>query len=442
MNNTEFLTLPRNEEAEQKVIGSLLVNNDVYVDVDFLNPEDFYNSPHKVLFKVIQEYLRNNEFIDFIILSNHIKEKNLLEGIPIRAYINDLVMDIFSTSNIQYYAKIIKENSQKRQLMMLLNSSLNSINENSFEVSLSEISKSLIEFDTKNIQEETIQHVKNYIPSVNNEIDNIYNKKSQLIGIDTGFRSLNRLTTGFQKGELIIIGGRPSMGKSALATNIVLANAFKENFNVVYFDLENSINANIKRLLSIDSKLHLSDIRNPSGIRDSGVWEKLYEGLSKLSNSNIYVSNSFSTNHVNIRYELHKIKRKIGRIDLIVVDYLQLLTSTRVNVTDNVRVSENSRGLKAIAKEFDIPVIVLSQLSREVEKRLNRRPMLSDLRDSGSIEQDADTVLFVYREEYYNKEDPTIAGVVEINAAKGRNTGTGKIKLIFNTKNLTFIEEH
>lgn len=430
-----FSQIPQhfNIEAEQSVLGAIFLEpSKADLLFDSLIETDFYKAMHRTIFKAMHNLHRNGKNIDFVTVLDEIAKKEQISATNNKAEIVDYLYSLTDSTptaeNIEFYINIVRDKALLREL---ISKALNIINLTNDALPVEEIlnqaEKEILEIANKRTVKK-LHHIKDKIVEVYDDIENLSAKKGEINGVPSGFPDVDRITHGYQKGNLIIIAARPSVGKTAFAINIALNAAEKTNENVAIFSLEMSdkqlIHRMLARLGSINSNLF------KSGNLTDTDWHKLTMAFGVLSDRKIYIDDTPSISINEIRTKCRKLKQESG-LGLIVIDYLQLIQGFRKQGDNRQQeVSEISRSLKALAKELDVPVIALSQLSRNVEQRQDKRPMLSDLRESGSIEQDADIVKFLYRDDYYNT-DSEFKNIVEVIVAKGRDCGTGTAQLVF-----------
>lgn len=429
------VVIPHNVEAEKALLGAILIAKDKSIVIDEVNQiiksTDFYRKANQVIYLTILDLFNTRKDIDSITLTEKLTNTNQLESVGGIAYITDLSNCVPSAVNIKSYANIVRENAIKRELINAGqkiiqqaqqadgNVDINSVLDNA-EKDILEIAK------TANSTDKIIEPAE-YIIKAFTEIESRYNsnKDGKLFGLDTGFSELNRMTGGLQKSDLIILGARPSMGKTAFVLNI-LANLARKNIPVAIFSLEMSAEQLTNRLFSLYGLINSNSIR--LGKLDGNDLERLTLTASILSEKPLYIDDTAGLNISELRNKARKLKREKD-IQLLAIDYLQLMQGTSKKDRQQ-EISEISRQLKLLARELNITIIALSQLSRAVEVRQDKRPMLSDIRESGAIEQDADIVMFLYRDEYYNA-DTKNKGLTELIIAKHRNGAIGKINLKF-----------
>ncbi len=428
--------IPQNIEAEEAVLGAILVNpNTITKVVEFLKPESFYKPAHRYVYEAMLQLFNQNERIDIVSVSDVLNFNSKLEIIGGRAFINDLSYKTITTSNIEYYAKIVQEKAIKRSLInagseiITFGYDLNPIDE-----SLDNAEKLIFDIAAKKATKDLL-HVKDLVLQSYEKIEYRYNHREEMTGVPTGFYELDNITSGLQKSDLIILAARPSMGKTALALNIVQNVAIKAKVPVAVFSLEMSKEQLVQRMLCSEAEVDSQRLR--TGHMQSKDWEKLANAMNDFAQAPIYIDDSPGCSLTDIRAKCRRLAMQEKNLGLIVIDYLQLMEGSGREERIQ-QISAISRGLKTLARELDVPVIALSQLSRAVEQRKDRRPMLSDLRESGAIEQDADIVMFIYREDYYNREEgdemPKATGKEgksDILVAKHRNGPVGNFELIF-----------
>lgn len=430
-NDTGMLKLlPQSVEAEEAVLGAILVNPmSLGKIVEFLKPESFYKPAHKIIYEAMLELFRKNEPIDIVTVSEHLRNKEELDLAGGRSYINDLAMNVVTTANIEFYAKIIQEKEIKRALINAGSEIVSMSYENEDTDSVLDNAQKLI-FNIAAQKDTTdLVGIQDLVVSSYEQIEQRYNNKDDLVGVTTGFYDLDAITSGLQKSDLIILAARPSMGKTAFALNLAQNVAMKGNKGVAIFSLEMPKQQLVKRMLCAEAEVDSS--RVTSGNLQPKDWEKLMEAMGRLSEAKIYIDDTSGVTSIDIKAKCRRLMMEEKELGLIVIDYLQLMEGGGNPNDRNQQISAISRSLKGLARELDVPIIALSQLSRGVEARNDKRPMLSDLRDSGAIEQDADIVMFIYRDEYYNRDDVNNKGKAEVIIAKHRNGSVGTIELLF-----------
>lgn len=420
-------SMPHSIEAEQSVIGSMLVDKTSIAEaMEVLKPEDFYKDAHKVIFNCILELYQRDIGVDIITLTENLKSKDLLDSAGGITYISELGGSVFSTANIQSYIKIVKDKAILRKLIRSSNKIIEQSYNNQDDV-LSTID--LAEKEIFNISNNTstadFEAMSTVLERGFLEIERLFNNKGQTTGVPSGFRELDAKTSGFQKGDMVLIAARPSMGKTTFALNIAENAALRSGKSVAVFSLEMSKEQLAYKLLC--SQAHVDMLKLRTGNLDDKDWENIAKASGPLAAAKIFIDDTAGITVMEMRSKCRRLKMEHG-IDLIMIDYLQLMSGGKGSESRQQEVSEISRSIKALAKEMECPVVALSQLSRAPEQRTDHRPMLSDLRESGSIEQDADLVMFLYRDEYYDKETEE-KNVGECIIAKQRNGPTGTVKL-------------
>lgn len=428
--------IPKNIEAEEAVLGSILINQEtIYGVSELLDIEDFYRKSHRTIFKVMLDLNITKKAIDIITLTDYLTHISKLEEVGGIAFITSLANKVPSTANLKHYINIVKEKSMLRNIVHIAEYMENmgydseSIDTpetvlDKAEQLLSKLTKKLVTTKVNNIKEQTLNA---YV-----DIENIINYKGKLLGLETGLQDLDSFLQGLKNSDFMILAARPSMGKTAFALNIASYLSIKKDTPVAFFSLEMSSNQLIHRIFSSYGLIPLFNLK--SGNLDDAHTQKLIKVSNKLSQSKLIINDEIS-NLMSLRSIARKLKRE-NDIKLIIIDYLQLLEGTR-RENRNLEISEISRSLKILAKELDIPIIALSQLSRSVESRQVKKPMLSDLRESGSLEQDADIVMFLYREDYYNPETEN-KNITDVIIAKNRNGPTGTIPVYFHKEYVRF----
>ena len=428
--------LPQNIEAEEAVLGAILVNPDVLTKVvETLKPESFYKPAHRYVYEAMLQLFNTNERIDLVSVSDVLSYNSKLEAVGGRAFINDLSYKTITTSNIEYYARIVQEKAVKRALInaggeiVSFGYDMNPIGE-----SLENAEKLIFDIASKKATTD-LSHIKDLVMNSYQKMEYRYEHRDELIGLRTDFYELDNMTSGLQKSDLIILAARPSMGKTAFALNIAQNVAIKEKVPVAIFSLEMSKEQLVQRMLCSQAEVDTQRIK--TGNMNQKDWDKIVNAMNDFANAPIFIDDTSGCTLTDIRAKCRRLKMEQKDLGLVVIDYLQLMESS--GREDRMQqISAISRGLKTLARELDVPVIALSQLSRAVESRTDKRPMLSDLRESGAIEQDADIVMFIYRDEYYKKNDEEAEvakaaskGESEIIIAKHRNGPVGKVDLLF-----------
>jgi replicative DNA helicase len=431
---------PQSIEAEQSLLGSLLLDKNAIVKVaDFLRPQDFYKGTHQDIYLAAQELFERGEPIDLLSLSNRIKEKGRLEEIGGNSYLTELINSVPTASHVLSYAKIIQ---QKRILRDLIDASheigvLGYQETEDPDILLDKAEKRIFSIAQKSLTQKFLP-VKTALEEAFERIDKLSKKESGLRGLPTGFTDLDNILAGLQKSDLIILASRPTLGKSALALNIAAEITINEKIPVGMFSLEMSKDQVVDRLIASLANVDLWRLRTGklSSQGEDNDFTKIQNALGILSEAPLYIDDAASVNILQIRAMSRRLQAEKG-LGLIVVDYLQLMEPRNPNDPVVRQVTEVSRSLKGLARELNIPVLAISQLSRAVEQRSPQRPRLADLRESGSLEQDADVVLFIYREDRYRPESSR-KNVADIIVAKHRNGPVGSVELYFDEGRVSF----
>jgi len=420
---------PQNLQAEQSVLGSMLIDKNAIVRViELLDPESFYRDAHRFIYEVILKLFDKGEPVDSITVTECLRNDGKLDAVGGSVYIADLINSVPTSANVEHYARIVEEKSVLRRLISAGTSIVRDAFEEPEDVNavLDTAEKSIFNIALKRFRE-GFYKVDSVLKKVLEKIDKLYSKKETLTGITSGFADLDNLTAGFQNADLIIIAARPAVGKTALALNIAQNVAIRHKIPVAVFSLEMSKEQLAQRMLCSEAEIDGLRLKTAS-LPDAG-WKKLTRALGKLSESPIYIDDSAAITATEIRAKARRLKVEHG-LGLVIIDYMQLM-SGRYRVENRVQeISEIARSLKTLARELDIPVVAISQLSRAVEQRTDRIPRLSDLRESGEIEQTADVVIFIHREDYYNPASEK-ANIAEVIIAKQRNGPVGTIELVF-----------
>jgi replicative DNA helicase len=427
---------PQNLEAEQAVLGAILLDNDVLHQViEVLDASDFYREAHRKIFAGIIELYNKNDPSDLITLTDVLTQKKHLEEVGGPSYLSGLVDNIPTAANALHYAKIVRERSVLRKTIHAATEIINKGYENGEDVdALLDYAENAI-FSISEYQiKPSFYPLRDIIKSSFVTIEKLYEKKELITGVPSGFGDLDHLTSGFQDSDLIIIAGRPSMGKTSFALNIAQYASIEKNVPVAVFSLEMSKEQIAIRMLCSEARIDAHKLRG--GFLSESDWPKLTRAAGALSEAPIFVDDTAGINVLEMRAKSRRL-RKDQKLGLIIVDYLQLMREKTHTDSREQEISAISRSLKGLAKELSIPVIALSQLNRRVEERQNKRPQLADLRESGAIEQDADVIIFIYRDEVYRDDTPE-KGVAEIIVGKQRNGPIGTPKLAFIDKYTRF----
>ncbi len=421
---------PYNIDAEQLVIGSMIVDkNAIAAATEILKGDEFYKDHHKILFDAIVSLYDHDTPVDIITITEQLKTMDkTLEDVGGVSYISDLVAGVETTAEerVKAHAKIVEEKHTLRRLIKSSNEIVEKCYEQNLDVEyiVSDAEKNIFDISQKTNSAD-FEHLSSIIERSFEDFEKLYNNKNEVTGIPTGFKDLDSRTSGFQKGDLVLIAARPSMGKTAFVLNLALNAGLRADKSVAIFSLEMSREQLVYRMLCAEANIDMQKLR--VGDLDDESWIRLGRASSPMSSSRIFIDDTPGITVSELRSKCRRLKIEKG-LDLIIIDYLQLMSGSRHSESRQQEVSEISRSLKAIAKEMGAPVVALSQLSRAPEMRADHRPILSDLRESGSIEQDADIVMFLYRDEYYDKESEK-KGIAEVIIAKQRNGPTGTVEL-------------
>ncbi len=423
-------TPPQNIEAEQAVLGAIFLEPEsLLVASEILTPEDFYRVSHQKIFACMLSLNEEGKAVDIVTVTDELQAENQLENVGGISYLTELAGAVPTAANIEYYARIVAEKSLLRRLIKTATDIARDgyEREDDVESLLAEAERKILEVSNRN-RTGDFQNIRDVLVKTYDYIELLHSRKDEVTGIPTGFYELDRMTAGFQKNDLIIVAARPSVGKTAFALNIATNVATKTDQNVAIFSLEMGAEQLVMRMLSSVGNINSQNLR--TGNLTDEDWKKLTMAMGTLSNSGIFIDDTPGIRVADIRAKCRRLKQEHG-LGMVIIDYLQLIQGNRRNVENRQQeVSEISRSLKELARELEVPVIALSQLSRSVEQRQDKRPMMSDIRESGSIEQDADIVAFLYRDDYYDKETEN-KNIIEIIIAKQRNGPTGTIQLAF-----------
>jgi len=420
---------PQNISAEQAALGSMLLQEDAILHgVDILRPEDFYKKSHQIIFKCILELFDKSKGVDLVTLTEELNRINLLEEIGGVTYLTNLINSVPTAANIEHYIKIIEEKSILRNL---INSATKIISmgyeeKEDAKILLDKAEHLIFEVSERNLGQSFVP-IKEILQDSFEKIENLYHRDEFITGTPSGFDEFDDITTGFQPSELIVIAGRPGMGKTAFCMTIAQYIAVSKNTPVALFSLEMSKSQLVQRMLCSEARVDAHNLRK--GRLAESDWPTLSMAAGRLASAPIFIDDTAGITCLEIKAKARRLKAQ-HNLGLVIIDYLQLITSSGRVENRQQEISEISRSLKGLARELNVPVIAVSQLSRAVEQRIERRPRLSDLRESGAIEQDADLVVFLYREEYY-KPKTDRKGIAEVIISKQRNGPTGQIDLAF-----------
>ena len=421
---------PQNIEAEQAVLGAMLIKKEAIAEVqEILQPDDFYREAHRIVYEAMVQLQNNDEAVDLVTLTEQLRKSEQLDKIGGLAFITQLANAVPTAANVVYHAKIVKEKAELRSLINAATAIASAAYEDNTDVEniMDDAEKKILAVANRQ-NGGAFESMKSIVMRTFERINVLYESKGGLTGISSGFKDLDKLTAGLQKSDLILVAARPSMGKTAFTLNIA-SYVGTHGGKVAFFSLEMSKEQLMQRMLCAEGGIDATKLR--TGQLDTQEWNKLVHVADTLSRAPIYIDDTAGITVMELRSKARRLKAEHG-LDLIIIDYLQLMQGRPSKNGDNRQqeISEISRSLKALARELDVPVIALSQLSRSVESRQIKKPMLSDLRESGSLEQDADIVMFLYREYYYDK-DTENKNITDIIVAKHRNGPVDTISLFF-----------
>jgi len=424
---------PQSIEAEQSVLGGLLLDNSAFdIVADKLTADDFYRREHRLIFRAVGELCQENSPADVVTVSEWLEKTKELDAAGGLAYLGSLANNTPSTANIAAYAEIVRERAILRQLIQAANDISNSAyspeGRNAAEV-MDVAQARIFDITEKGARRRGgFQPITHLLTQAVDRIDQLYRSQSAITGVPTGFTDLDGMTSGLQPGDLIIVAGRPSMGKTSLAMNFAENAAVGQKLHVAVFSMEMPGSQLAMRMMASLGRINSHNIR--TGKLDDEDWPRLTSAVTLLNEAPIYIDDTPSLTPMELRSRARRLKREKG-LDLIIVDYLQLMQGTDSGVENRAtEISNITRSLKSLAKELHVPLIAMSQLNRSLESRNDKRPVMSDLRESGAIEQDADVILFIYRDEVYNEDSPD-KGTAEVIIGKQRNGPTGKVTLTF-----------
>lgn len=421
---------PQHVEAEQAVLGAILMEPTALISVmEWLRPEDYYREAHRHIYESMIALSGNQQPIDIVTMATHLQAKQHLEHVGGIAYLTELAGAVPTAANVTYYARIVEEKAILRKLIRTATEivSRGYTSGEDLRTILDDAERRILEISGQTSREGFVP-IREVLMDVFDRVETLYQRKGATTGICSGFPDLDDMTAGFQRNDLIIIAARPSVGKTAFALNIVQNVAVRGKEIVAVFSLEMSAGQLVQRMICAEAHIDASRMR--SGYLQGEDWEKLTLAIGTLSEAHVYIDDSPIVTVADIRAKSRRLKKEKG-LDMIVIDYLQLIAGRGRNAENRQQeVSDISRTLKQIARELEVPVIALSQLSRGVEQRQDKKPLMSDLRESGSIEQDADVVAFLYRDDYYNP-DSDKKNIIEVMIAKQRNGPVGTVELVF-----------
>ena len=430
---------PHSQEAEQAVLGGLLLNNEAWDEVaERVGPKDFYRKEHRLIFQVVDQLVEEEKPCDLVTVSQALTHRGELDDVGGMTYLSDLARNTPSAANINAYADIVRERSILRQLIQvshgIAEQSFNPKGTPSLEI-LDAAESAIFEIAEQQKKGSGPQDIKTVLKKAVDRIDELYKNKNSLTGLTTGFEELDKMTSGLQPSDMVVVAGRPSMGKTTFAMNLCENVALKAHKPVLVFSMEMPADAIVMRMLSSLGRINQTSIR--SGRLDQDDWPRITSEIQMLSEQKFFIDDTPALSPLELRTRARRVARECGgQLGMIMIDYLQLMqvpgADSRVN-----EISEISRSLKGLAKELNCPVVALSQLNRSLEQRPNKRPVMSDLRESGAIEQDADVIMFLYRDEVYN-QDTTEKGIGEVIIGKQRNGPIGTVRVAFRGEYLRF----
>lgn len=422
---------PQNIEAEKSVLGAMLIKKEAIIYVqEILSPEDFYREAHKVAYEAMLKLTNNEEAVDIVTLTEELRKEGHLEKIGGVRFVTDIAYTVPTAANISYHAKIVKEKAELRRLIDAATAIATAAYEDTDEVAniMDEAEKRILAVAAGQ-KTSGFESMKAILLRTFERINSLYESKGNITGISTGFKDLDAITSGLHPSDLVLVAARPSMGKTAFTLNIASFIGLHNLGTVAFFSLEMSKEQLMQRMLCSEGGIDAQRLR--TGKLEDDEWTRLVETSNRLNQSPIYIDDTAGITVMELRSKARRLKAERG-LSIIFIDYLQLMQGRGAKNSDsrNQEISDISRSLKALARELDVPVIALAQLNRSVENRQGRRPMLSDLRDSGSLEQDADIVMFLYREDYYDR-DTEAKNITEVIIAKHRNGPVDTVKLYF-----------
>lgn len=434
---------PQNIEAEQAVLGAIFLNTDALADaMEYVEPDDFYRRAHQILFQAMVDLNNDGEAIDVLTVQNYLTTNNQLDDVGGVAYIAELATSVPTAANAGYYAKIVEEKSMLRRLISTATNIITQANNGDDDVpSLLDSAERQIMDVSERRNRSGFREIKDVLNETLSDIDRLSQQSEDITGLPTGYREFDKMTAGLQPDNLIILAARPAVGKTAFALNIAQNVATSTDTSIAIFSLEMSAESLVNRMLCAEGSINANHLR--TGQLDEGEWQNLIVAMGALSNTSIFIDDTPGIKMAEIRAKCRRLAKEKGNLGLVVIDYLQLIEGSNKESRQQ-EVSEISRQLKKLAKELSVPILALSQLSRGVEQRQDKRPVLSDIRESGSIEQDADIVAFLYRDDYYERGESKSeedgddqdslnqdVGEVELIIEKNRAGARGTVKLLF-----------
>ena len=420
---------PQNISAEQAALGSMLLQESAILhSIDILRSEDFYRKPHQIIFTCISDLFEKSRGVDLVTLTEELNRRGLLEEIGGVTYLTSLINSVPTAANIEYYVKIIEEKSILRNLINNATKiiSMGYEEKEDGKILLDKAEHLIFEVSERNLGQ-TFVPIKEILQDSFEKIEDLYHREEFITGVPSGFDEFDDITTGFQPSEFIVVAGRPAMGKTAFCMNIAQYASINKNVPVAIFSLEMSKSQLVQRMLCSEARVDAHNLRK--GRLAESDWPTLSMAAGRLASAPIFIDDTSGISSLEIKAKARRLKAQ-HNLGLVIIDYLQLIQTAGRIENRQQEISEISRSLKGLARELNVPVIAVSQLSRAVEQRIERRPRLSDLRESGAIEQDADLVVFIYREEYY-KPKTEKKGIAEVIISKQRNGPTGSVELTF-----------
>jgi replicative DNA helicase len=438
LNSSPHKLPPQNVEAEQSILGGILIENDAINKVtEILTPDDFYRDAHRKIYNALINLTERDEPADLVTLTNELRKLNQLDAVGGASYVASLIDSVPTAANIEYYAKIVKEKAILRKLIQTSTEIITQSYEDRGDVEsfIDEAERAIFQISERRVKP-SFYPIRDIVKQSFKTIERLFERKELVTGVPSGFRELDQKTAGFQPSDLIIVAGRPSMGKTAFCLNVAQYAAIEKKTPIAIFSLEMSKEQLVIRMLCSEARVEGTKLR--TGFLIESDWPRLTLAAGNISEAPIFIDDSAALSVLELRAKARRLKAEHG-LGMIVVDYLQLMKGRLRAESRQQEISEISRSLKALAKDLAVPVIAVSQLSRRTEERQGMRPQLSDLRESGAIEQDADLILFIYRDEVYNRsEDNPNRGKAEVIIGKQRNGPIGKVDLAFLDKYTTF----
>jgi replicative DNA helicase len=430
--------LPQNIEAECGVLGSIIIDPEAIVQVaDFLHADDFYRDAHRIIYEVILQLYEQHEAADFITICDELERQNKLEPVGGPSYITSLINLVPTSGNVEYYARIVERTAILRRLIHAAGQiAAIAYQETDADVALEKAEQLIFDISQRHARSD-FSALRDILSDYMHKLEQLHERRGTIVGVPTGFTDLDRITGGLQKSDLIILAARPAIGKTSLALSLAHNAAMKYQQSIAVFSLEMSKEQLVQRFLSMDAGIDQQRLR--TGWIEDDEWDRIIYSMGPLSEANIWIDDTAGISTVEMRSKARRLQARHG-IDMIIVDYLQLMQSSvggKRNENRVQEISEISRNLKGLARELNVPVLALAQLSRAVESRQSKVPQLSDLRESGSIEQDSDIVMFIYRDDVYNP-DSERKNIADIIIAKHRNGPVGEVSLYFQASQTRF----